>query len=186
MTGKIAPPPAVSFVAESGTGKTALVESLITELCRRGRRIGAVKHTSHEIEIDREGKDSWRLARAGASTVVLSSPREIAVMERGLEREVPLMGILSRFMGEADLVLVEGYKSGPLPKIEIHRSGRGKNMICLGKDGRVTDASLIAVVSDEDLDLPVPVLPLTDAAAVCDFLEARFFERDTGEGTPPP
>lgn len=167
-------PPSVSFVARSGTGKTTLVEKLIAEFTRRGRRVGAVKHTSHEIEIDREGKDSWRLSSAGASPVVISSPREIAVVRKGLEKEVPLMEILAGFMKGVDLVLVEGYKSGPLPKIEVHRSSAAGGMVCVGNDGRVTDASLIAVVTDADLTLTVPCFPLDDAVPLCDFLAERF------------
>ncbi len=167
-------PPSVSFVAQSGTGKTTLLETLIAEFSRRGRRVGAVKHTSHEVEMDREGKDSWRLSKAGASTVVVSSPRVLAVVQKGLDGEVPLMDILSRFTGRVDIVLVEGYKSGPLPKIEVHRSAAGGEMLCVGADGKVTDASLVAVVTDADFSLPVPCYPLDDASPLCDFLEERF------------
>jgi molybdopterin-guanine dinucleotide biosynthesis protein MobB len=167
-------PPAVSFVAKSGTGKTTLLEKVIGELARRGRRVGTVKHDAHSFEIDHEGKDSWRLTRAGASPMIISSPEKIALVQGGLEGEVPLEEIISRFMGSADLVITEGYKTGNLPKIEVHRLERSPELLCVTRGGKILDDGLIAVVSDEDLSLPVPLFPLDDPGAVCDFLEERF------------
>jgi molybdopterin-guanine dinucleotide biosynthesis protein MobB len=168
------PPPAVSFVAKSGTGKTTLLETVLRELTRRGWRVGAVKHDAHSFEIDHEGKDSWRLTKAGASPMVISSPEKLAVVQDGLQGEIPLDEIIERFMGGADLVLTEGYKTGHLPKIEVHRQGRSEELLCVDGAGQVTDEDLVAVVSDADRSLPVPVLPLDDPASVCDFLEERF------------
>jgi len=167
-------PPAVSFVAKSGTGKTTLLEKVIGELARRGRRVGTVKHDAHRFEIDHEGKDSWRLTKAGASPMAISSAEKIALVQTGLEQEVPLGEIISRFMIGADLVITEGYKTGDLPKVEVHRSGRSSELLCVTREGKVLDNDLIAVVSDEELSLPVPLFPLDDPGPVCDFLEERF------------
>ena len=169
-----ASPPAVSFVALSGTGKTTLLEKVIAELGRRGRRVGCVKHHAHDFEIDREGKDSWRLTAAGASPMVISSPEKIAVVRIGLREEMTPQEIIARYMDGADLVLVEGFKRESLPKIEIHRAEHSADLLCVTREGRILDESLIAVVSDEDLTLPVPVLPLDDIGAICDFLERHF------------
>lgn len=167
-------PPAVSFVAKSGTGKTTLLEKVLGELVRRGRRVGSVKHDAHRFEIDHEGKDSWRLTQAGASPMVISSPEMIAMVQTGLSGELPLEEIIPRFMGEADLVITEGYKTGHLPKIEVHRSGRSSELLCVTREGRILDEDLIAVVSDAHLELPVPLFPLDGTGPLCDFLEERF------------
>lgn len=167
-------PPAVSFVAKSGTGKTTLLEAVLRELTRRGWRVGAVKHDAHSFEIDHEGKDSWRITKAGASPMVISSPEKLAFVQDGLPGEIPLEEIISRFMGGVDLVLTEGYKTGHLPKIEVHRRERSEELLCLDREGQVTDADLVAVVSDAVRTPAVPVLPLDDPAAACDFLEVKF------------
>jgi len=136
--------------------------------------VGTVKHDAHSFEIDHEGKDSWRLTRAGSSPMVISSPEKIAMVQTGLRNELPLGEIISRFMGDTDLVITEGYKTGRLPKIEVHRSGRSSELLCVDGAGQVTDEDLVAVVSDADRTFPVPRLALDDPASVCDFLEKRF------------
>ena len=168
--------PAVSFVAKSGTGKTTLLEAVLRELTRRGRRVGAIKHDAHSFEIDHEGKDSWRLTQAGASPMVISSPEKLAVVEQGLRGEVPLDEIMARYMTGADLVLTEGFKTGHLPKIEVHRRERSPELLCATRAGEILDGDLVAVVSDGELVLPVPLLPLSRPDRVCDFLESMFLQ----------
>ncbi len=167
-------PPAVSFVAKSGTGKTTLLEKVIRELTRRGYRVGTIKHDAHRFEIDHEGKDSWRLTRAGASPMVISSAEKLAMVHPNGRGEMTLEEIIYRFMTETDIVLTEGYKTGTLPKIEVHRAARSPELLCAARDGRLLDHRLIAVVSDAPQNLPVPVFPLDHPGPVCDFLEARF------------
>ena len=162
-------PEAVSFVGKSGTGKTTLLEKVIAELVRRGVRVGAIKHDAHRFEIDHPGKDSYRLAAAGAAVTLISSPEKLALVRRhdaapGIEE------ILRTYFADVDLVLTEGFKRSALPKIEVHRRERSVELICRGAE---CDEMLLAVASDEPLDLDVPVLDINDAAAVADFLVAR-------------
>jgi molybdopterin-guanine dinucleotide biosynthesis protein B/molybdopterin-guanine dinucleotide biosynthesis protein len=167
-------PPAVSFVAKSGTGKTTLLEKVIAELKRRGYRVGTVKHDAHRFQIDHEGKDSWRLTRAGASPMVISSEEKLAMVHPNARGEMTLDEVIYRFMTDVDLVVTEGYKTGSLPKVEIHRAARSSELLCVTRDGRILDHRLIGVVSDENLSLPVPLFPLEHQGPVCDFLEERF------------
>ena len=169
-------PAAVSFVAPSGTGKTTFLVQVLRELAGRGVQVGAVKHGSSRFEIDHPGKDSWRLTEAGASPMVISSSEKIALVQTGLEKEVPIGEIISRFMSGVDLVLTEGYKAEDLPKIEVHRAGTGSGLLFAGPRGEILDRSLIAVVSDADLEVPVPLFPLDDPGPTCDFLVRRFLE----------
>jgi len=167
-------PPAVSFVAKSGTGKTTLLEKVIAELTRRGYRIGSIKHDAHRFDIDHEGKDSWRLTRAGASPMVVSSAEKLALVHPNARGEMTLDEVIYRYMTDADLVITEGYKTGALPKIEVHRAERSPELLCATRDGQVLDHRLIGVVSDEDLPLPVPRFPLDHPGPICDYLEEQF------------
>lgn len=162
-------PEAVCFVGKSGTGKTTLLEKVIAELVRRGLRVGAIKHDAHRFEIDHPGKDSHRLAAAGASVTLISSPEKLALVRRhddapGIEQ------ILRTYFADVDLVLTEGFKRSALPKIEVHRRGYGAGLICRGAE---RDENLIAVASDEPLDVDVPVLDLDDPVAIADLLCRR-------------
>ncbi|MEN8008297.1 MAG: molybdopterin-guanine dinucleotide biosynthesis protein B [Candidatus Krumholzibacteriota bacterium] len=170
MTGNCTPPPAVAFVARSGTGKTTLVEWLIGEIRARGYRIGALKHDAHRFEIDRPGKDSARFTEAGAEIMVLVSDDTVAMVQKP-DRPPKLDNLLRLWFNEMDLVLVEGYKTSDLPKIEVHRTALGKPLLCRGERN---DPHLLAVASDNPggltVELDVPVLDLEDPAAVADFL----------------
>jgi len=167
-------PPAVSFVAKSGTGKTTFLEKAIAELTRRGYRVGTIKHDAHRFDIDHEGKDSWRLSRSGASPMIVSSAEKLAMVHPNARGEMTLDEVIYRFMTDVDLVVTEGYKTGNLPKIELHRAERSPELLCLARDGEILDHRLIGVVSDESLCAPVPLFPLDHPGPVCDFLEERF------------
>ena len=164
-------PPAVTFVARSGTGKTTLLEKLIGELVTRGWTVGALKHDAHRFEIDHEGKDSWRLARAGALITAINSPAQSAVIRRH-ESEPPLDRLLQDFIG-MDIVLTEGFKRSALPKIEVHRAALESPLLCRGE---FHDPALAAVVSDVQLELDVPGFGLEEIAALADFLEKTFLD----------
>jgi molybdopterin-guanine dinucleotide biosynthesis protein B len=163
-------PPVVSVVGRSGVGKTVFLERLIEELKSRGLKIGTIKHHPHEFEIDQPGKDSWRHARAGSDTVVLSSPRKVAVIRR-LDQEMDLDDIVEAYLEDVELVITEGYKSGPKQKIEVSRRERGSTLVSPPED-------LIAIVADQPFDTSVPQFDLDDVSGVADLIEQRFFERD--------
>lgn len=157
--------PIVSVVGKSGAGKTTLLEKLIAELKRRGYRVATVKHDVHGFEIDRPGKDSWRLAQAGSDSVVIASPNRLALIKR-LDREMALSEIAA-FLTDVDIILTEGYKRGNAPKIEVSRRERGGELLC-------TPDELVAIVSDQSFDLDVPQFGLDDTAGIVDLLEGTF------------
>ncbi len=161
--------PAVSFVAPSGTGKTTLVEQLIVGLKERGYRVGAIKHDAHRFEIDVPGKDSYRFTAAGADVMVLTSDEKLAVV-KAQAVSPPVEQLLGEFCADLDVVLVEGFRTSSLPRIEVCRGGRDR-MICRGEHH---DPNLVAVVSDERFELDVPVLDLDRPAAVVEFVIDRF------------
>ena len=168
--------PVVSVVAKSGTGKTTLLEKLIVLLKQKGYRVGAVKHDAHRFDIDREGKDSWRLTHAGADTMVISSPAKLAmVKQHEAGREPGPKEILADYFNDVDIVLTEGFKKNSFSKIEVHRKDRSGTLLCRGESH---DPNLIAVASDEKLDIDVPVFDINDAAGICNFIEGRFLRSE--------
>lgn len=161
---------AVSFVAKSNTGKTTLLEKVIAELKLRGYRIGVIKHDAHSFDIDHPGKDSHRLAAAGADTTLIASPEKLALIKKHAEAP-PVEELIATYFSDVDLVLTEGFKKSRLPKIEVNRQERSATLICRGEEH---DPTLIAVASDGQFDLDVPVLNLNDVIEVVDFIEKRF------------
>lgn len=157
---------ALAVVGYSDSGKTTLIEGLVAELCRRGYRIGTVKHDAHSFEIDHEGKDSWRHRYAGAQVVVIASRQGLATIETR-SREPELAEILSRFEA-VDLVIVEGFKKSALPKIVMHRPSQSCGLVC------AQDPQVFAVVSDGWVDSATPVFRPQDVTAVADLVELRF------------
>ncbi len=155
-------PPVVSFVAVSKTGKTTFLEQLIPELAALGLRVGVLKHHSHATPFDVPGKDTYRLAQAGASVVVGACSVQVAVF-RQEDGTANLEMVIARDLADTDLVLIEGFKRGPYPKIEIHRSAHSRELLC-------TSSELLALVTDEPLDVDVPQFALTDVGGVAAFL----------------
>jgi molybdopterin-guanine dinucleotide biosynthesis protein MobB len=162
--------PAVSFVAKSGTGKTTLLEKVIAELKSRGYRVGVIKHDAHRFDIDHPGKDSYRLAAAGADTTLISSPEKLAVVKKH-QASPPIEELIETYFVDVDIVVTEGFKLSGMPKIELHRKERSETLLCRGDNN---DATLIAVASDEPLEVDVPVLDLNDPAQVARFIVERF------------
>jgi len=162
------PVPVLGIVAWSGTGKTTLLERLIPELKNSGIRVGAIKHSHHDFEIDKPGKDSDRLRKAGADQIILASKfRTAFIIEEDGETEPDLFQQLKRLDAEKlDLVLVEGFRQEAIPKIEVYRPALNKPLLYLEDD------SVVAVASDEQpkQDIVVPVLPLNDERAVSEFI----------------
>jgi molybdopterin-guanine dinucleotide biosynthesis protein B len=155
--------PVISIVGKSGVGKTTALERIIRELKVRGYAVGTVKHDTHGFEVDRPGKDSWRHAQAGSDAVAISGPNRMALIRRQ-EGEMPLDEIV-RMMGDVHIVITEGYKRGPKPKIEVTRRERGREMLCQPEE-------LIGILTDYPVDMPVPQFALDDAVGVVNLLEA--------------
>jgi molybdopterin-guanine dinucleotide biosynthesis protein MobB len=168
---------AVSFVARSGTGKTTLVEQVITELKRRGYRVGALKHDAHRFNIDYPGKDSFRFTAAGADTMLITSPEKLALV-RQHAAPPPIEELLSTYFNDVDIVLTEGFKRSALPKIELCRAECGNPLLCRGDE---YDPALVAVAADVELELDVPRLDLNDPVGVADFVERHFRLAATGD-----
>jgi len=153
--------PIYSIVAYSGTGKTTLLEKLIADLKSRGLRVAAIKHDAHEFEIDREGKDSWRFTRAGADVTIIASETKAATIEN---RPVPLETLLGRIT-DVDIILAEGYKSAPWPKIAVHRAASG-NPLPLPAD------ECYAIMTDMPLDTDTPCYDINDIQGLSDLIAA--------------
>lgn len=165
-------PPVVSIVAKSGTGKTTLLEKLIVELQRRGYRVGVVKHDAHRFDIDHEGKDSWRFTRAGAETMMITSPAKSAMVKLHPPDEEPtLEQTVAGYFTDVDIVLTEGFKKSTMPKIEVYRRQHSPELLCRGVEH---DPHLIAVASDTPLKLDVPCYDINDANGLCDLIAKRF------------
>jgi molybdopterin-guanine dinucleotide biosynthesis protein MobB len=163
----------VSFVAWSGTGKTTLLEKVVRELKRRGHRVGTVKYDAHRFDIDQPGKDSYRMTAAGADTMLLVSGEKLAMVKKH-HNIPPVEEILNTYFADVDIVLVEGAKKSDLPKIEVHRKVLGPSFICRGN---FYDPCLIAVASDEPLDIDVPVFDVNDAVEIAGFIEERVLQK---------
>lgn len=152
------------FVGHSNAGKTTFVEQLLAELTRRGRRVAAIKHAHHAVELDTAGKDSWRYKQAGAVMSMLVTRDALQLVADATDRREPQQ-LAARFLGEADLVLAEGFSHAAGPKIEVLRRACGKPPRCQLEDG------LIALVTDCDEAHPsLPHFALDDVAGVADFL----------------
>jgi len=149
----------------SGSGKTTLITALIPELLARGVTVSTVKHAHHAFDVDLPGKDSWRHRQAGACEVMVASDRRWALMHELRSAPEPPLDRLIAQMSPVDLILVEGFKRHPHPKIEICRPALGKPPFY------PEDRFVVAVASDERLPgLPLPQLPLSDPAAIARFI----------------
>ena len=158
--------PVVSFVGNSGVGKTTFLEKLIRVLKARGYRVAAIKHDAHKFEIDYQGKDSWRLTQAGSDVTIISSRDKLALIER-TETERSLGDLIQMVSGRVDIVLTEGYRGAAAMKVEVSRQAHSHILTA-----RLDD--LIAIVTDEHFDYPVPQFDLEDAPAIADFIVRRF------------
>lgn len=166
--------PIVSVVGKGDSGKTTFLEKLIAELAGRGVKVATVKHHVHDYDIDVEGKDSWRHARAGAMTTMVSSPDKFALI-REVHDELPLTAI-ARIAADsgADLLITEGYKIEGVNRIEVSRLARSDSLVCDPEElmAVVTDNPAIAAACTDD----VPAFTLEDATGVAELICARFLQ----------
>ena len=148
----------------SGSGKTTLLEKLIPQFTARGLKVSVIKHAHHGFDIDRPGKDSYRHREAGATEVLLSCNDRWALMhERRDEGEISLDELISR-LAPCDLVLIEGFKQEPVPKLEVYRPENGKPPLFPERN------DIVALASDDEITTTLPKLPLNDVSAIADFV----------------
>ncbi|MCS0197210.1 bifunctional molybdopterin-guanine dinucleotide biosynthesis adaptor protein MobB/molybdopterin molybdotransferase MoeA [Vibrio alginolyticus] len=158
--------PILGFAAYSGTGKTTLLEALLPKLTEAGLRIGMLKHAHHNFDVDKPGKDSYRLRKAGASQMLIASRNRFALMTETPEAEAEFEYLLTRFDEDMlDVVLVEGCKNIAFPKIELHREEVGKPWLY------PNDENIIAIASDGgELDSELPQMNINDLEAIAQFV----------------
>ncbi len=158
--------PILGFAAYSGTGKTTLLEALLPKLTEAGLRIGMLKHAHHNFDVDKPGKDSYRLRKAGASQMLIASRNRFALMTETPEAEAEFEYLLTRFdEDKLDVVLVEGCKNIAFPKIELHREEVGKPWLY------PHDENIIAIASDgAELDSELPQMNINDLDAIAQFV----------------
>ena len=159
----------ISIVGKSGSGKTTLLESLIAELKRRGHKVAIVKHSHHADDLDTETKDTWRFTRAGSELSAINSLDHLAIFRR-MDHFFDPREISSFVVWEYDVILTEGFKASPYPKIEVHRREQGGDLL--------TDPSqLLGVVTDEPLKVEVPQFSRDDSGGIADLVEKVIVNR---------
>ncbi len=152
----------------SGSGKTTLLTALIPLLIARGLTVSTVKHAHHDVDLDQPGKDSWRHRAAGAQEVLIAAGRRWALLHENRGEEPDLAALAAR-LAPVDLVLVEGYKASPHPKLEVHRPSLGRPPLWPGR------ADIVAVAADTPLPgLDRPFLPLADPPAIAAWIAASL------------
>lgn len=159
--------PIVSFVGRSNVGKTTFLEKLISQLTKNGIKVAVIKHTDH-FDMDKPGKDTWRHAQAGAETVVISSPEQLALLD--YSRQEKSIDEIAAMINGADLIITEGYKQADKPKIEVFRQAAGAELVCNPED-------LLAVVTDTRLPVDVPQFDLEDPSSMTEFILKEVLQR---------
>lgn len=153
------------LAAPSGTGKTTLLEQLVAHLRARGHTVATIKHTHHDIDPDPPGKDTWRHRRAGAVRTLLVGPARWTLTGEHPHAPPPPLAEQLRLLAGADIVLIEGDKHGPHPKIELHRPETGHPPLW------PNDPHILALAAPTPQpDCPLPQLSLNDPAAIADFI----------------
>jgi molybdopterin-guanine dinucleotide biosynthesis protein B len=156
--------------AGSNAGKTTLITQLIPELAKRNIRVSVIKHAHHQFDIDYPGKDSYQIREAGAVQTLIASGKRWALMTEMTRTpvtsgEADLYSLLEQLNPDyADLILVEGFKSAHIPKIEVYRANSDLPLLA------ATDKDIIAVATDVELDLTIPMLDLNNISAIADFI----------------
>ena len=155
------------IVGWKNAGKTGLMERLVSEITGRGHTVSTVKHAHHAFDVDQPGKDSYRHRVAGASEVLLASNARVALMQelRGAP-EPDLPSLLAR-LSPVELVLVEGFKHAPHPKVEAFRAATGQTLLAHGDD------TILAVASDTEVEIDRPRFDLNATADIADFILAE-------------
>ena len=160
----------ISIVGKSSSGKTTLLEKLITELKRRGYKVAIVKHSHHKDDLDTAAKDTWRFTKAGSELSAINSLDHLAIYRR-MDNYFDPRDISNFVLWDFDILLTEGFKGSNYPKIEVHRGGQGKELL--------TDPKLLlAVITDEPLDISIPQLAHDDVAGIADVIEKTIISQN--------
>ena len=167
-------PPVVSIVSKKDSGKTTLLVKLIPEIKKRGYTVGTLKHDTHGFDIDHEGKDTWRHKKAGSDVVVISCPWKISLI-KDVEKELTIDDLVENFFMDTDIVITEGYKREDKPKIELFRKAAHASPVYSSSK----DSTLIAMISDVDITIDVPLFHIDDINGIADFIETTFLKNPT-------
>jgi molybdopterin-guanine dinucleotide biosynthesis protein B len=162
----------IGLAGWSGAGKTTLLTKVIPRIVARGKRVSTLKHAHHGFDLDQPGKDSHAHRSAGATEVLIASARRFAIMHELRDAPEPTLHELLPRLSPVDLVIVEGYKREPIPKLEVYRGEIGKPLL------HPQDRWIVAVASDQPLNAPIPVLDLDDIDAIAETLLARAVPLD--------
>ena len=163
--------PRIAFVGRHNSGKTTLLLAVLPLLVGKGLRVGYLKHAHAGFEIDQPEKDSYRARRTGVVQTIITGDKQTAVIDDAAK--VSLDEAIERYVrDDLDLLVVEGFKAEPLPKIEVARSALSTELLCLN------DRNLVATVTDFPVSPAVPHFGLGDATAIADFILARVGPRD--------
>ncbi|HUQ24067.1 MAG TPA: molybdopterin-guanine dinucleotide biosynthesis protein B [Burkholderiales bacterium] len=152
------------FAGWSGSGKTTLIENLIPRLVGRGLRVSLIKHAHHTFDVDQPGKDSYRHRHAGANEILVTSSRRWVLMHELRGEQEPSFDEQIRHLSPCDLLLVEGFKFAPIPKLEVWRAETGEPLL------HPKDAHIVAVASDAKVETRLPLLDLNDHGAIETFI----------------
>ena len=148
----------------SGSGKTTLLEQMIPAFVLEGLRVSVIKHAHHHFDVDQPGKDSFRHREAGAAEVLITGGERWVLMHELRGAAEPMLEQMLKHFSPCDIVLVEGFKNEPIPKLEVHRSTSGRPLLF------PTDPDVVAVATDEPLDTALPQLDLNHPEAVAYFI----------------
>ena len=152
------------FAGWSGSGKTTLIEKLIPRFVKRGLRVSLIKHAHHTFDVDQPGKDSWRHRHAGAAEVLVTSSRRWVLMHELRGAQEPSFDEQVRHLSPCDLLIVEGFKHAPIPKLEVWRTQTGEGLL------HPQDPHIVAVASDAKIETKLPQLDLDDDAGIAEFI----------------
>ena len=155
----------IGLAGWSGAGKTTLLARVIPHLLGQGLRVSVIKHAHHSFDVDVPGKDSWVHRQSGAAEVLVSSGRRWALMHELRGAPEPRLPELLKRMSPVDLVIVEGFKSEPHRKIEVHRAANGKPMLF------PDDPAIVGIATDAELKTTLPVAHLDDIPAIAAMMQ---------------
>jgi len=160
----------ISIVGKSGSGKTTLLESLISELKQRGYKVAIIKHSHHANDLDTSSKDTWRFTRAGSELSAINSLDHLAIY-RKMDRYFDPQEISDFVLWDYDLILTEGFKGSHYPKIEVHQSEQGEELL-------TNPEQLLAVVTDKPLALDIPQFSREDIKGISDLIENTLIKHN--------